>query len=693
MSETAIKSLIMYLAGISNIMLGSFILFNGIGKEKNRAFFLFTASLGVWSIALSSFLLANDNNTAYIYILVVTASLFTIPTTFYNLSSAFSGNKYCLRIRPVYILMIILLLLSFIYFPRFYIQRVISHDWGKESVLGLGYWLLSFYYMGIIVLGFYKLYLSFKNRELGPRDIQTNKYIFFSILATLLFGSIFDWLFPLLNYYPDIWIGPFALFIAVATITYSIVKQRLLDIPVIISKTSARIITYLFFSGVYISIILFYFNFISMKPDWLFIAFTVAFGILGVESAAPTRLAIQTTTDKLFLRGKYDYYYELEHIGNDLANSAGFDELLTYLNDAFINNLEVGRPRLFIPKDDKTGDFYAWDLIEKKATPETIPRGSFIFEYFSEVKTVIEKGFEGSERLDRAFDETGAKLLIPCYFRNKLLGILAFGDKLSQEEFTDEDIHLLKSISNQIGAALERAGAYEDLKAEVEKARAQMEISSRLSSLGTLAAGVTHEIRNPLAVIQSKLELLPDKLDDKEFLKNLSEVLPRHIERIVGLINRLLFFAKPEKHMTQKINICQVLQDTIDLVDGEAARRDIKIVKDLKDLEIMGDFSQLSQVFLNIMLNAVQSMGSGGEMRVSTSTSNGWVAATISDTGPGIAPENLSKIFDPFFTTRPSGTGLGLAITRRIVEEHKGEISVVSEPGKGAVFTVKLPAY
>jgi two-component system sensor histidine kinase HydH len=273
------------------------------------------------------------------------------------------------------------------------------------------------------------------------------------------------------------------------------------------------------------------------------------------------------------------------------------------------------------------------------------------------------------------------------------MGILALGDKLSQDDYTDEDLRLLKNIANQIGAALERGRAYEDLKEEVERSRAQLEISARLSSLGTLAAGVTHEIRNPLGVIQSKLELLPGKLDDKEFLMNLSEVLPRHIERIVGLINRLLFFARPEKRMTQKIKIAQILQDTIDLVDGEASRRNIRIVREIEDFEILGDFGQLSQVFLNIMLNAIQSMGAGGELKVSTSSHDNWVKASISDTGPGIAPENVEKIFDPFFTTRSSGTGLGLSIARRIVEEHKGEISVVSEPGRGATFTVKLPAY
>lgn len=548
--------------------------------------------------------------------------------------------------------------------------------------------IFGLFYFATAIIGLVELIRAFFGTQ-GHKRQQVGYFIMATLIAysagPLYFLSLYGISLPpldnlLLSFY-------------VMLMAYAIVKQRFLDMPVIISKTSARLITYGFYAGVYIAIVLFYFSFISAQPDYLFLLFTVAFGILGVETANPTRLAIQTTTDKLFLRGKYDYYFELEHIGADLANSAGFDELLTYLNDAFINNLEVGRPRLFIPKDDKTGDFYAWDLIGKKAIPETIKKGSFIFEYFSEVNTVAEKGEHRSEKLDRAFAEIGAELLIPCYFRGQLLGILALGQKLSQEDFTDEDIQLLKTVSHQIGAAIERARAYEDLKAEVEKARAQMEISSRLSSLGTLAAGVTHEIRNPLAVIQSKLELLPDRLDDKEFLKNLSEVLPRHIERIVGLINRLLFFAKPEKHLTQKINICQVLQDTIDLMDGEANRRDIKIVKDLKDLEVMGDFSQLSQVFLNIMLNGIQSMGAGGVLRVSTLSSNSWVITTISDTGPGIAPENLGRIFDPFFTTRAAGTGLGLAISRRIIEEHKGEISVVSELGKGAVFTIKLPAY
>lgn len=677
-------------------LLGIFVFVANRTSVLNRAFSFYLIILALWSTGTYGLVTTSSFEQALIWLKIMCTGVVFIPSGFIIFIWAFTGDK---SIKPT--IPLSAFILSSAYLILAYTNRLF------DTVTKLKYGFVGHPSPGpvfpifvsfVVIAALYGYFILARNYlTISGRKKNQNMYMLissfiyyagaFSVVPSLV-GKVLSGGFPIWNFTNVIFGG---------LIAYAIIKQRILDVTIVISKTATRLITYAFFSGVYLGIVLFYFNFISAKPDFLFLAFTVAFGILGVESATPTRLAIQTSTDKLFLRGKYDYYYELEHIGSDLSNCAGFEDLLRHLNNAFVNNLEVGGPRLFVPQDlwkkEKSPDFLAYDLISGQPTAEVIERGNPIIKFFSLEDGVLEKGYNVPTEILPHLLKRRAHPMIPCHFRKKLMGILALGDKLSQDDYTDEDLRLLKNIANQIGAALERGRAYEDLKEEVEKSRGQLEISARLSSLGTLAAGVTHEIRNPLAVIQSKLELLPGKLDDKEFLMNLSEVLPRHIERSVGLINRLLFFAKPEKHVTQKIKISQVLQDTIDLVDGEASRRNIRIVREIEDFEILGDFGQLSQVFLNIMLNAIQSRGAGGELKISTSSHDNWVYASISDTGPGIAPENVEKIFDPFFTTRSSGTGLGLSIARRIVEEHKGEISVVSEPGRGATFTVKLPAY
>jgi signal transduction histidine kinase len=226
----------------------------------------------------------------------------------------------------------------------------------------------------------------------------------------------------------------------------------------------------------------------------------------------------------------------------------------------------------------------------------------------------------------------------------------------------------------------------------VASAHQQLEISSRLSSLGTLAAGLTHEIRNPLAVIQSKLELLPKKIDDREYLMDLQEILPRNIDRIVELINRMLSFARPEKKKIEKVKISKLVNEVIDLIDGEASRHNVKIEKQFNEaLVLEGDYNRLSQVFLNLMLNAIQSMTNGGTLKIVTQDNHGWVEVSVIDTGVGITPENLDKVFDPFYTSRPTGVGLGLSISRTIVEEHGGKIIVASAEGQGTTFKVSLP--
>jgi signal transduction histidine kinase len=664
-------------------------------NQVNIAYALLNFCLAVWILwdILSVTLSPADLATALLLSRLCYALAVFVPIFYLHFVYALVGIKRKVWLYSGYVLTLILFLSIF---SKYFIKGIIlGTAFNQPRLLVNGATLFDVFtilYFATAIIGVIEMIRAYPRAE-GRRRRQIGYFILATFIAysagPIYFLSMFGIPVPPVD---NLLLGFYTMLMA-----YAIVKQRFLDITVVISKTTARLITYGFYAGIYLGTVIFYFNFISAKPDFLLLLFTIAFGILGVETASATRLAIQTTTDKLFLRGKYDYYFELEHIGSDLSNCAGFEDLLRHLNNAFVNNLEVGHPRLFVPQDlwkkDKSPDYLAYDLISSQPTTEVIERRNPIIKFLSLENGVLEKGFNVPEEIRPHFNQRQVHLMIPCHFRNKLMGILALGDKLSQDDYTDEDLRLLKNIANQIAAALERGRAYEDLKEEVERSRAQLEISARLSSLGTLAAGVTHEIRNPLGVIQSKLELLPGKLDDKEFLMNLSEVLPRHIERIVGLINRLLFFARPEKKMTQKIKIAQILQDTIDLVDGEASRRNIKISREIKDFEVLGDFGQLSQVFLNIMLNAIQSMGAGGELKVSTSSHDNWVKASISDTGPGIAPENVEKIFDPFFTTRSSGTGLGLSIARRIVEEHKGEISVVSEPGRGATFTVKLPAY
>lgn len=229
--------------------------------------------------------------------------------------------------------------------------------------------------------------------------------------------------------------------------------------------------------------------------------------------------------------------------------------------------------------------------------------------------------------------------------------------------------------------------------------------SSKMAALGKMAAGIAHEINNPLAVIGEKAGWLKDLLkmadisqskDLQEFADTVSKI-EQHVVRAKTVTHRLLGFARRMEPVSERVNINTILDETIDFLENEARYRNIDIQTDfLPDLPLtISDSAQLQQVFLNILNNAIDAIGKDGEiiMKSKYIVKNHEIAVEISDNGPGIPKEMLTRIFDPFFTTKEvgEGTGLGLSISYSIIEKLGGRIMVASEEGKGTTFTIYLP--
>jgi len=222
----------------------------------------------------------------------------------------------------------------------------------------------------------------------------------------------------------------------------------------------------------------------------------------------------------------------------------------------------------------------------------------------------------------------------------------------------------------------------------------QLRRADRLTALGELSAGMAHEIRNPLGSIKGAVEILKDDYSSDDAKYEFIQILLKETDRLNNIVQEFLGFARPKQPSFQQADLNEALDSVLTLTAQEARKAGIRLEKRLdpgigkRSL----DAGLLKQAFLNLVLNAIQAMPQGGVLTVESSLRDGAIEVKIKDTGSGISEESRKKLFSPFFTTKKNGTGLGLAITYRIVENHRGRIDVASEPGKGATFTVTIPA-
>jgi len=232
------------------------------------------------------------------------------------------------------------------------------------------------------------------------------------------------------------------------------------------------------------------------------------------------------------------------------------------------------------------------------------------------------------------------------------------------------------------------------LARRLEALEREVQEADKARAVGRLAAGIAHEIKNPLTALRTYLEFLPERQADPQFMGQFRQVVGREMERLEYLARGLLDFAKPRPTQCEFVDLRSVLDQVALLTKpdllGKGVTLDVRYGHN--GATLVGDPGQLSQVFLNLILNARDAMSKGGTLTVETQSDANGIVIRIADTGQGIAPHDLPHLFEPFFTRKSHGTGLGLSIVQQILQDHGGAITVTSAPGRGTTFTVRLPS-
>jgi signal transduction histidine kinase len=286
------------------------------------------------------------------------------------------------------------------------------------------------------------------------------------------------------------------------------------------------------------------------------------------------------------------------------------------------------------------------------------------------------------------------------FVKRPLDGIIA---NMSRVETGDLSVRISYSGSDEIGRLITSFNSMLDrleaAKIELEQLHfQQLEHADRLASIGEMAAGIAHEIKNPLAGISAAVTIIKDDLVAGDPRSEILGEVIMQVKRLDKTVNDLLFFGKPSLPELACIDINDVIEKTLKFASQHRGLLNIEKRLELASRlpSVYADGKQMQQVFLNIILNAFQAMSGGGTLTISTSLvpqqERNFVRIDFADTGPGIPPQVLEKIFTPFFTTKAQGTGLGLAICSKLIHLHDGEMRVKSDDVNGTVFTIELPA-
>ncbi len=294
-----------------------------------------------------------------------------------------------------------------------------------------------------------------------------------------------------------------------------------------------------------------------------------------------------------------------------------------------------------------------------------------------------------------AWQELGIQLGAPLITQNHLIGMLLLGSRRAGRQLTRADAELLLTLAEQASLAFHNAALYREQQDRLDR----LHRADRLAAIGQLAAGVAHEVRNPLTAIRSTMQYLGKSFPENDGKHEMVSELLAEVDRIDRTITDLLSLTRSGELQPTSLDLVELVRQTAHLIAIQARQQgvEIELAFAAQPLWVRADAQKLKQVLLNLILNALQAMPEGGHIRlrivqeVTVGSDAPMTRVEVTDQGPGIPPEQLSKVRDPFYTTKREGTGLGLAICQNIVERHAGTLLIDSTPGQGTTVTVLLP--
>jgi PAS domain S-box-containing protein len=695
----------------------------------------------------------------------------------------------------------------------------------KELVYGRYFLVFPIFYGTVIVFALYQLIRQLKvSRGLVRYQIR---YFFGGILISVTLASMVNVFLPLMGVTVAGFrnLGPLSILVGVGSISYAIIRYRLMDIHLALRKVVSYGLAVFLLTAVCILpafVLEHFFSIVFGSP--LLYGYLVLVTLTAALFFHSLNRIVQAVVDRYFYRGVYDYFDTLIDANKGMVSMLSRDQLLRFLVFRVVDTVHITGASFYVRTVDRSYTLMASRFSNNPDAPDDndsrplLPGGlSFHLESTGDVllQTDLHVATFNEKRdliLNEMF-ELQAEVAVPVMVEGKLEGVFLLGSKQSGEPYSSQDVKLLSALASQLSVSLKNSQLYQEvlvmkrylegvlehmgnglvavdanglvttfntaaekfisktsetvlgkpveevlsaelcalLRQTVEDGQCISEVEvtmsaedsmryiscstalmeepetggrgailvisdvtrikeleqerntiQRLASLGEVAAGMAHEIKNPSVSIKTFAELLPEKYEDYEFRHNFSRIVSQEIDRINNLVGELLSFSRNTVLRREDVDVGTLVDEVLLLLTPQLDAQKIRLISHFEEgiLPVSADRDQLKQAVFNICLNAIQAMPNGGRLRVGVTGVKGgegeagWQAGKIrvfvEDTGIGISALERERIFDPFFTTKAEGTGIGLSISHRIVHDHGGTIQVRSNNGS-TMFEIYLP--
>jgi signal transduction histidine kinase len=698
------KLLPLFALALNLLLLGSAL----AGDRRHRRHYTFAGvslALAVWNIGVFGLRSADDADTALLWEYVVHVGVIPLPAVFYHYVLAFlEVRRQRASLVIAYGIAGALLLVS----PTtLFIAGVSTTYWGYVPRSGPLYAPFFLYFQTYLALGLWQLARAHRTLVSSFR-LNRTRLVIFGVVVSLA-GGVIDFLRFILGLerlYP---LGIPSNAVFAMALGIAIVRYRLWDVGLVAKRVLLYALVALALAPVTVTA---QYVVARVGAGTGLLPSTTGGAVLVVVFAAalPFLRRAEAAIEQVIFAREHGVREALTTLSSDLAAILDVEQLGRALTDGLVRRVPVLHATVYVRDAQDATRFTRSAQSLSRSLEVPAPGEGAIEPKLVHWLTLTGQPLTVEEIAERAltddsvcglvmeFEAARVAVLVPLFLDGELTAVLAVGEKVSAQVFEPPEIRLLDELMAHTAVALKNARLYRDVQSQMDalqRTQQQLVQSTKLAAIGELAAGVAHELNNPLTVILGHAQMLRMKNDPASSLGQRLEKIEDEALRASKITRGLLDFSRRREPKHEPVSVNALVPRALDLIHSKLRGRTIAVHTDLAEEApvILGDADQLTQVLINLTSNAIDAMGEAGTLTVTTSAYEDGVDIVVTDTGHGMDAEQASRIFEPFYTTKAEGkgTGLGLSVTLGILKSHGGTVAVDSEPDRGTTMRVRLP--